>query len=211
MPIFWDSETKQYVEREEPARSGPIDWREIRALSDQSLSSTTTAALDFTDRMLEGDVDASTWYEYMRTEIKDEHIRQYVLARGGRDRMSQQDWGSVGGMIGSQYSPYLRDFYAQVLAGDVVDGQVRVRVQMYINAAREAYERAFARNAEQAGYTQEKWVLGIAEHCDDCVDFAAEGWQDFDHFPYPGEGATICLTNCQCHKEYRNDQGEVYQ
>ena len=49
--------------------------------------------------------------------------------------------------------------------------------------------------------------MGVAEHCPDCISFAAEGWQPIGHFPTPCDGSTQCLVNCQCHKEYRKARG----
>jgi hypothetical protein len=82
---------------------------------------------------------------------------------------------------------------------------------MYVNSAREGFEKATTKNAKAAGYTEELWVLGEAEHCDDCLEYAGEGWQEVGHFPVPGAGATLCKTACQCHLEHRNpDTGAVY-
>jgi len=50
---------------------------------------------------------------------------------------------------------------------------------------------------------EEAWELGTAEHCGDCVAFASEGWQPLGTFPFPGDGSTQCMTNCQCSKIYR--------
>ncbi len=84
--------------------------------------------------------------------------------------------------------------------------QIRARVGMYVNSAREGYERAHERNAKALGMTEEKWELGEAEHCDDCVAYAAQGWQPIGTFPNPGDGSTQCLTNCKCHVIYQNPE-----
>jgi hypothetical protein len=120
--------------------------------------------------------------------------------------MTYADWGSIGGMLAEQYGHL--DNFAAVL-GDLSEAQIMARSKMYINSGREAYERAHARVAAGLGFDEEIWVIDpFADNCDDCLALAEEGWQPIDHFPFPGAGWTVCLTNCKCHKEYRNSQTE---
>lgn len=154
-----------------------------------------------------GRLRADDWYTLMREEIKGEYIRQYLLGIGGIQQMDAAKWGQVGGMIADQYR-YLSGFRDEIAAGELSIEQIKARSQMYIRSAREGYERAQARVANDKGMTQEKWVLGEAEHCDDCLAYAAMGWQEIGFFPVPGAGATTCLTNCQCHREYRKRQAK---
>ena len=120
------------------------------------------------------------WHEMMREEIKKEYLRQYVLGRGGKGSMTQADWGSVGGMLIEQYHGTkkhkgLDGFYAAVKAGDLSEDQIRARAAMYVNSAREGFERGQAR------------AFGIP----------------LDKLPMiPGRGDTQCLTNCACSWEF---------
>lgn len=155
----------------------------------------------------QGALNAGDFGALFREEIKREYIRQYLLGIGGRGQMTAADWGSIGGMLREQYR-FLDGFLAEIAAGDLTEAQVMARARMYINSAREAYERAHGKVAGKLGATEELWVLGVAEHCDDCLALAAEGWQPVGTFPIPGDGSTQCLTNCQCHKEYRDPAGK---
>jgi hypothetical protein len=137
----------------------------------------------------------------MRQELKEAYIRQYVVGRGGREQMTSSDWGRVGGMLRDQYR-HLDAFVDDM--GTLSEGQIASRARMYINSQREAFERSNSAVQLDAGKTQELWVLGAAEHCDDCVALAAMGWTEIGgHGTVPGAGDTACLTNCQCHLEYR--------
>lgn len=149
-------------------------------------------------------LSADDWRTAMRTEVKNEHIRQYILGVGGRENMTPADWGRVGSAVKEQYK-YLDGFQADLVAGKVSEGQALVRAGMYSDSARASYERGNFQAQTRGGreITEEKWELGSARHCDDCVALAAEGWQPMGTFPFPGDGNTACLTNCQCHKEYR--------
>lgn len=208
MPIFWDPKNAQYVRVDEPANNGPISIDEVRALGRESLAASRALVDQWVEDVDEGLLSPDEFDVRMRTEIREEYIRQYLLGIGGTGQMTQADWGSIGGMVGTQYSPYLNDFVAALAAGEVPLGAAQVRAGMYINSGREAFERAHARALEGIA-VEERWTISPVENCDDCLAFEAMGWQPIGTFPFPGQGDTQCLTNCQCHKEYRNEAGEI--
>jgi len=160
--------------------------------------------------LAEGRLSVQSWQQQMRQEIKREYIRQYLAGKGGIDQMTARDWGSIGGAIADQYR-YLDRFAQEIADGKLTEGQIRMRSGMYVNSAREAFERAKKRAAAEAQMDDVRWVLGIAEHCEDCVDLSNLGWRKSSPWPFkmgsrnafPGSGDTECLTNCRCHLEYR--------
>lgn len=155
-------------------------------------------------------ISSDDWRTAMRQEIKDEYIRQYLLGRGGIEQMTQADWGSIGGSLAEQYRR-LDVFRDEIAAGELSEAQVKARSRMYINSARESYERAQQKVNVAAGFDEVRWVIDIAkENCVDCLAFEAMGWQAIADDPYggclPGTGCTVCLTNCGCHLEYRKSE-----
>ena len=117
-----------------------------------------------------GMMNPRDWHEMMREEIKREYIREYLLGRGGLGSMTSKDWGSIGGMLADQYR-YLKDFAKLVSEGALSEGQIRARAAMYMNSAREGFERGQARSY---------------------------GVPDGALPAHPGDGQTQCLTNCAC-------------
>lgn len=188
-----------------------ISYQEVRTQLERMLRASSDATGALSDLVSDKIIDAAAWREAMRQEIKDNYITQYLLGIGGREMMTAEDWGSVGGMIADQYR-YLEGFYAEVASGKLSRGQIDARSRMYINSSREAYERALARASARRGKRQQRWMLSPAEHCEDCVALAGEGWKPVTEpfvspstgqIAIPGNGATQCLTNCKCHVEYR--------
>lgn len=151
----------------------------------------------------------SAWYATMRQEIKSQVIVQYLTGIGGRNNMTQADWGRAGGIIADQYR-YLEGFYAEVQAGTLTEEQIAMRSRMYINSAREALAKSSEKAHKVAEYTKKVWVLGAKEHCEDCLYLAALGEISIDDVfespsggeAWPGSGNTKCLTNCGCSIEY---------
>jgi hypothetical protein len=155
-----------------------------------------------------GVLKPSDWSTAFRGEIKTEYIQKYLLGRGGREQMTQADWGRIGGMLKEQYR-HLPDFQRAIAEGELSEAQIAARSRMYINSAREGYERATAEAAKRAGKGEVRWrVNAAAENCPDCLAFEALGWRPVESDPfsgaYPGSGATQCLTNCQCNLDYRS-------
>jgi hypothetical protein len=109
----------------------------------------------------------------------------------------------MGGVLGDQYQ-HLDEFAARIAAGQYSEKQIAAISRMYINSTREAFERAGARirgfdlpaypgDGKTACLTncrchwehhfrnsrwESYWVLGVAEHCDDCVSNAGE-WNPY--------------------------------
>lgn len=119
-------------------------------------------------RLRDGDINLQQWTNQMRSTIKRTHIINYIIARGGNRRMTQQDWGRLGGVIYNQYR-YLDRFATDISGGNLTLGQIQARSALYINAARQSYER---------GRTQGARGISLPA--------------------YPGDGTSECFSNCRC-------------
>lgn len=150
---------------------------ELWRLSEKSIASTT-------DELREAalTLPPTEFEQLARRFIKLEVIKQYTLGIGGRDGLSQIDYGVMGGVIADQYR-YFDKMMAEYEAGNISPQEVARRIAMYVNSTREAFERANAR------------ARGIPSLPD-----------------YPGSGHTQCKTNCKCRIEYhfRKNMWEVY-
>lgn len=111
--------------------------------------------------------------------LKDTYIDMYAMGKGGRNNLTQSDWGKIGAMLKEQYGQisYLANFMRQIANGDLSEAQIAARLNMYINSANEALWRGFASDLP--------------------IDLPA----------YPGDGSTQCLTNCQCTWDIRQVEG----
>jgi hypothetical protein len=77
--------------------------------------------------------------------------------------------------------------------------RLRWRSGMYADRLEGLASRAF----KSAAPNQiAKWILGEAEHCDDCIEESEKPARPLKDFAkLPGEGETECLTNCKCYLE----------
>lgn len=199
----WDPSTGTYVNTETGERFGK---EEMLVFVAASILLTGFVADDLAIMIYDGLLDAISWRLALREQIKREYIRQYLLGIGGRSQMTAADWNIIGEMLKGQYQ-YLEGFVEAL--PELSEAQIASRSKMYINSARQAYESARSKVAIGLGYDEELWVLDVfAEHCPDCEEFAAMGWQPIGTFPTPGNGSTVCLSSCKCGKEYRNSETE---
>jgi hypothetical protein len=78
---------------------------------------------------------------------------------------------------------------------------------LYANGALGVYENARREGARRAGVmTQERRVLGVAEHCPDCRSEARKGWVEIGTLRRIGD--SVCRANCKCRFEFREVDGE---
>jgi hypothetical protein len=172
-PWVWDDRSKRYRNTE----SGRfITQRTAVKLRDGYTAGKVADADRLSRQFLNKRINLQEWELGLRREIKDAYINQYMLARGGRNNMTQADWGRVGGLIHGQYR-YVHDFGTAIESGKLSEGQVRARTRMYINGSTRAFERAKSDSLGLPPLRQ-----------------------------YPGDGRTVCLTNCQCHPNYKEQE-----
>ena len=173
---------------------------EVRGWGQTSMDDSADHARGMAGALTERDISLGQWERNMRSQIKEEYIRQYLLGRGGRALMTAVDWGSIGGMCADQYR-YLSGFATEIAAGELSEKQIAARSAMYLNSAREAFERG--RGRAQPDVTEIRWNTTAAESCVDCIAYADQGWQPITDDVFdgnvPGSGGTRCLTNCRCY------------
>ena len=180
MPWKWYGEPV-YRYRDEKGKFA--SQREVWDYSNKSIDFTSDEAAALARRLQAETLTIEAWEKEMRRLILNETMRQYMLGIGGRDQMTDEDYGSVGGMVSEQYK-YLRQFAQKISEGKFSSAQIANYSRMYINSTREAFERAGQRT---------------------------RGLPDMPE--YPGSGTScLGLTNCGCNWEYhfRNGHWECY-
>jgi len=200
-PWVWDDGSKRYRNTATGRFLGPKQMLELR---DQFLDAKKAEMSVLTDRLVDGDLNAAQWTQEMRRQIRTTYVDEYVLARGGRGNMTQADWGRIGQMVKGQYQ-FLGKFEQDIKAGKLSPGQITTRANMYVESGTQAFEQGKAvalglprlpaypgdgstlckANCRchweiEAAETEwlATWTLGIAEHCDTCVQ-RAQDWAPY--------------------------------
>lgn len=154
-----------------------------------------------TDRLIGNQVDVATWQRGFAQELKDTYVTNYQIARGGKNAMTQADYGRIGGRLRFEYG-HLDNFAKEIADGKLTPEQIKARVNQYVAGTRTAYYDGKTAAGSAAGLTEERRILNPAEHCEDCIGYASKGWQPIGTLPEPGSQSR-CRHNCKCEKEYR--------
>ena len=150
---------------------------------------------------LEGDViTLAAWLVGMRLLIKRLHTSAALI-------VGEFDNALVAARIEEQYG-YLDGFAAAIQDGDEGEDGLSVaaiiaRAALYAGAAGATFWMVVQGRETEA--REVRWNLTPAEHCADCLDLAGRGWMTVEELDgqVPGDGQTICLTNCKCFLEFR--------
>ena len=164
-PYIWLPDLQRY---RDTATGRWASSAEVRGWGQTRMDDAADHARGMAGALAERDITLGQWERNMREQIKEQYVQQYLLGRGGRDLMTAEDWGSIGGSLAEQYS-WLNKFSAQIATGELSEKQIAARSEMYLHSAREMFEKARSR---------------------------AQGAPELP--AYPGDGSTICLTNCRC-------------
>ena len=194
----WDEENQRYLRANGSAvRLATLQDLILRVETNLIPRSRATA-----QQLIDGTISVNEWYSSMRSMVKDGHVLSAALARGGWNQMNWSDWGYTGSMAKRQYK-FLDRFAMQLETGQVpLDGRVLVRSQAYMKTAYFSFEEMRRRLAGQLGlYNEETRILGGTDPCDDCLDYAGQGWQPLGTLARLGDSQ--CVFNCRCSFEFR--------
>lgn len=189
---YYDAETGRFVPQSEIRNA-------LENLIDQSGLNMNA----LTQSLQDGKISLADWQTGMMREIKLTHTASAALANGGWGQMTQADWGATGQLIREQYD-YLRNFAKEIANGtQPFDGRMLVRADMYADASNGTYWEIDKRSHLAQGYDLGRRVLESgADHCDDCLEYASEGWMPIEEIPEIGNSQ--CLTRCRCEIEYKS-------
>jgi hypothetical protein len=167
MPNFtYNSDTRRYRDADSGRFVSPTRLIEARDLfADSQIEKAGALA----SRLASGEITVQEWLLRMRREVKQSYLAEYILGRGGRNSMTQSDFGRIGHMLRTQYG-YLQQFAEEVRAGRLSAAQIGQRGGLYFSGAVHAFERG-----------------------------RSESYGGLQLPAYPGDGTSECMTNDRCH------------
>lgn len=196
-PWTYDQTSHRYRRTSNGQYIGQAKMVELR---DAFVDAKRSVAGDLAKQIGKGDITVQQWEMELRKQVKTAFVDEYVLGKGGRNAMTQSDWGKVGNMVKDQYA-YAHQFARDIADGKLSQAQIEARSNLYFNAATEAFERGQAasyglptlpaypsdgqapcktncRCAWQIDETDTEWqctwVLHAAESCSGCLENAAK-------------------------------------
>ena len=131
-----------------------------------------------------------------------------MLAIGGRDQLTPDHLADVA-QHWQKDARFLAEFGQRIARGELTEQQIIHNAEQYASAnLRDTYEEGRTLDATRAGYQEEAWELGIADHCPGCEAQAMRGYVAIGELPEIG--SQDCRMGCHCGKEQRVSEDQVY-
>jgi hypothetical protein len=140
MAFEYDLASKRYRDRESGQYISTQRTREIR---EEFLAARKEQVISLGDQLGSGDLSLADWERAVRQEIKATHVGVAALGGGGRNAMTDADWGHLGPQLRAQYG-FLRAFAEEVGRGELSVAQVKARSAHYLDSGAQGFERARA-------------------------------------------------------------------
>jgi len=185
-----------------------LSARAVEALVDGRINKLGTELRRFTRMLGDGDITLDQWQASVREALKLVHVQAAIIGNGGRETMGAADWGRIGQRLRMEYA-YLQNFANDLLGARVSTAQSLARIGLYAQSVRSTYWEGTTIRSEKQGYSLMRRILdGQAEHCQDCLDYAARGVVSIGSLPLPGQRCA-CRANCRCSVKYFRQQAPV--
>lgn len=156
-----------------------------------------------TQALTDGRLILAQWERAFALQLKDLHLQEAALARGGWQNMTQADFGRVGRLLRDQYN-FLHGFSTDIATGEYPSERILWRSSLYALSGRQSYWNAANATAGQAGMKYERRLaVGDRGTCSKCDGWAQMGWQPLGTLPAPGGSSCAGFSNCRCEKEYK--------
>lgn len=148
--------------------------------------------------LIDRKISLSQWEITTAATIKELHVQMYLLGIGGLANITQRDYGIIGQEMVQQYG-FLRGFSEDLINSGMSIDMFSHRLSLYADSARGTFERARQESHIRAGYLWEKRVRTKSNSCQECIDYALQGWQSIGFFPAPTKKCG-CKMKCGCYK-----------
>jgi hypothetical protein len=162
----------------------------------------------FTRMLANGNITLDQWQGSVREAIKAAHIQAAIIGHGGRSGMGSAEYGRVGQRLRLEYD-YLQRFAGDLLRGAVSAPMALGRIGLYAQSVRGSYWLGTELREQAQGYSLMRRILDDqAQHCSDCLAFAARGIVPIGSVPLPGQRCA-CGARCRCSVRYFRQQPAV--
>jgi hypothetical protein len=177
----------------------------VEKLVDARIDKLGTSLQRFTRMLVNGDITLDQWQASFREAIKAAHIQAAIIGYGGREQMGSAEYGRIGQRLREEYS-YLQGFARDLLDQRISAPMAVARAVLYAESVRGSYWEGSELRQQKQGYSLMRRILDSqAQHCADCLRYAAQGLVAIGTLPLPGRRCE-CGARCRCSVRYYRQQ-----
>jgi hypothetical protein len=152
-----------------------------------------------TDALVAGVLRLGPWFGAMRDALLPRHFAA-SFAVLNHPEPPPADLDAIAAESQRQVG-YLERFRGQLATAEQLLSGAAARAELYSFALWGVAQAVGHERAMRDGYTEGLSELGASDHCDQCLDQAAMGWQPIGSLILPG--LRICRSRCACSLSYR--------
>jgi hypothetical protein len=202
----YDQRTGRY--RDEKGRF--LSQKAVEALVDSRIERLDATLRRITRMLIDGGITLDQWQASVREAIKGAHIQAAIIGHGGRNQLGSAEYGRIGQRLREEYA-YLQRFARDLLDQRSSPAMALSRISLYAQSVRGSYWQGTELRKQQQGFSLMRRKLDPqAQHCSDCVAYAARGVVPIGSVPLPGQRCA-CRARCRCSVEYFRQQAPNVQ
>jgi hypothetical protein len=182
-----------------------LSEKSVQALVDGRIDKLDAQLRRFTRMLADGSITLDQWQGSVREAIKAAHLQAGIIGHGGRDGMGSAEYGRIGQRLRQEYA-FLQGFARDLLDQRISAPMALARISLYAQSVRGSFWEGASIRKEQQGFSLMRRILDpMAQHCSDCLAFAARGIVPIGSVPLPGQRCA-CRARCRCSVQYFRQQ-----
>jgi hypothetical protein len=199
MDAEWSYDRNSGRYRDERGRF--LSEKSVQTLVDGRIDRLDSSLRRFTRMLADGAITLDQWQGSVREAIKAAHLQAAIIGHGGRSGMGSAEYGRVGQRLRQEYA-YLQGFARDLLDQRISGPMAAARIGLYAQSVRGSFWEGASIRKEQQGFGLMQRILDpSAQHCSDCVGYAARGVVSIGSVPLPGQRCA-CRARCRCTVRY---------
>lgn len=172
-----------------------VNASQFKALTTKLIKATRVEIEQLLQDRLTSKVPYEQWRSATLTKLKQLSIQTYILHRGGANKLQSGDLNQIQNHLSRQFN-YFRNLAIKVRRQEIDQSEALRRLRLYIDNA--TIVRTVAETQNMATqYSYGFRVLGVAEHCPDCLRHAGKGILRTQDLIPPGVDC-VCGSRCHC-------------
>ncbi|MGK7892983.1 MAG: hypothetical protein AB4372_04920 [Xenococcus sp. (in: cyanobacteria)] len=198
----FDTNTQRYRYTSGRNKGKFVGAGRVRSLLRSYLKSEKEKANELNDQLFNDAISLSDWERSQAKRLKSLALQVYKIGNPelGSSIYDSSDYGTIGGYLKSTYI-YLRNFSQDIAQGKLSQAQINQRIGLYYEDLNYLVEESKRKSHKRSNFRWERRRLAIAEHCKDCPNYAALGWQPIGTLPAITTQCE-CRSNDKCYFEY---------
>lgn len=197
--VYYDRASRRYKYKD----SNSFASREaVINLQQKYLAKKEREFVQLSSRIQAGEVGI---YKELANTLKQIHISNAIIEKGGIDRLTQSDLGTIGNILKKQYYAGKDEVTGKAYglkhllneAPTLSEARLKQRLQLYVESGKLSASILQRNDAISQGLQYAQRFLNPAEHCEDCIYYASLGRQLISYLPLP-KTRCKCRNNCKC-------------